>query len=382
MKQQRIQMRAHKEMRGLEYLIYSTFSLCLLLVLVLLPLAPVFADEVVPEHTESVVETSSEEENLVTQESVTAVHESADEVETTEVIDIEGDIDAVEGVEISHGSLLLSTQATETTMDVQDEVLVHDVASGNTETHLSEATTTAPTVAHTMSDPVVSDIPLHNEEVLSSTTDIVANDSTNATSTAMAIPEVPLQDVPVRDEVVSTTSEATTSAQNIENVDNVVNVVTNNDNKFSFSKDECTTIGDGTFYCANASLLPEVIHTDRVFSAVDTDGDKEIYVEKAGMLTTLTDNAVDDDAPYFDEVSNTAVWHRLIDGRYQIMEYNFDDETETQVTNDSFNNMQPSVFGDALVWQGWIGNDWEIFLEREGDTKMLTDNTTHDIARV
>jgi hypothetical protein len=149
---------------------------------------------------------------------------------------------------------------------------------------------------------------------------------------------------------------------------------------FSFSKDECTTVGDGTFYCATASTQPQVLHTDRVFSAVDADGDKEIYIEKGGELTELTNNTLEDDAPYFDEVSNTAVWHRLIDGRYQIIQYNFNNETETQLTNDSFNNMQPSVFGDALVWQGWVGNDWEIFFQTGGERKMLTDNTTHDIA--
>jgi len=159
----------------------------------------------------------------------------------------------------------------------------------------------------------------------------------------------------------------------------VLNSVNDDGNKFSFSENECTTVGDGTFYCAESSSAPAPTFTDRIFSASDAEGDKEIYIEKGGELVQISNNQFDDDAPYYDEISDTAVWHRLIEGRYQIIVYDFDTEEEEQVTNDRYNNMQPNRFGDTIVWQGWVGSDWEIFLSEDSEISMLTDNTFHDI---
>ena len=42
--------------------------------------------------------------------------------------------------------------------------------------------------------------------------------------------------------------------------------------------------------------------------------------------------------------------------------------------------MYPSKYGDVVVWQGWVGNDWEIMLEADREFTMLTDNTFHDVS--
>ena len=170
--------------------------------------------------------------------------------------------------------------------------------------------------------------------------------------------------------VVATTTESSVS----------VNTLTNDNNIFSFSKSECVGVGDGSFYCTNATTSPLVAGMDRVFSAPDSDGDKEIYIEKGGVLTQITSNQLDDDAPHYDESSNSIVWHRLVNERYQIISYDVAEALEEQITNDRYNNMEPSRYGDITVWQGWVGNDWEIMLMEGDDISMITDNTTGDVS--
>lgn len=158
-----------------------------------------------------------------------------------------------------------------------------------------------------------------------------------------------------------------------------IHTVTNDENRYSFSSTECVTVGDGSFYCAKPDVVATTTNTDRVFAAPDADGDREIYIEKSGMLVQITMNTTDDDAPFYDEGSNSLVWHRLINERYQIVAYDLDSEREVVLTADHFNNMQPTRHDGTTVWQAWVGNDWDIIMEENGVVRMLTDNTTHDI---
>ncbi len=340
---------AHKEMRGFEYLVYSVLSSALLVVLVSLPLAPVFADEIVSEATplepiEVPVETPVEE-IIVAPDEVSVGSDTQEEV-APQPSEVEPVVEETIPEEVDLSVIDTPVQIDETyTADTSYEVPVDE----------SVEEVVPPVETETILEEVLPEVP--------------AEESTT-TENVMVEEEITEEEI----EDIEITIPTTTVAEQ------AVSVVTNDENKFSFSKNECTTVGDGTFYCATASETPTVLYTDRIFSAIDVEGDKEIYVEKGGELSTITENSVDDDAPYFDEVSNTAVWHRLIDGRYQIVRFDFDTGEETQLTNDRYNNMQPSAFGDAVVWQGWVGNDWEIFFELEGTLTMLTDNTTHDIA--
>lgn len=343
-------MRAHKEMRGFEYLIYSAFSFCLISVLLLLPLAPAFADELINQGNEAPRSNASEQGVQIP---------SIPEAGQGEVENISGTDAPVAGVD---------------TIGVTVEPVVADA-----ELPVSDVAPVSEIVDTPVADESTSDeSPIEDTTVTD--TEVISHDAT--TTDAVATPDT-VPDTSTVDDVVVNVSEVATTTQEQESAPeevNVVNVVTNDENKFTFSKDECTTVGDGTFYCATPTEKPQIQNTDRIFSALDEEGDKEIYVEKSGELSALTNNQVDDDAPYFDEVSNTAVWQRLIEGRYQIIQYDFGEETEKQLTYDSFNNMQPSVFGDTVVWQGWVGSDWEIFMSVDSTVTMLTDNTIHDIA--
>jgi hypothetical protein len=159
-----------------------------------------------------------------------------------------------------------------------------------------------------------------------------------------------------------------------------VNVVFNDENLYSFSRQQCVNVGDGSFYCTDEETDAPIVGTDRVFAATDSEGDREIYVEFEGETIKLTDNKSDDNAPFYDALSETIVWHRLIDGRYQIISYDVSTSEETQLTSGRENNMQPSRSGELTVWQTWDNGDWDIVLLEDNERRLLTENGVHDIS--
>ncbi len=391
-------------MRGFEYLVYSALSLSLLVVLVLLPLAPVFAEETHATSTPPVVLTPPETQVKKIETPSTDIEVLEDVVASEEVVpsvsETETD-DVVDGVSIEETDAIPTEPTTDTIFLNTSSTLL------SSENNTQVVDVTAPTTTQNVSGVILSDIHTSSStpiQTVNSTTSV----STSTQSTPIENNETPssepikttVDETDALPQVQDTTSESSTVSSNntsqelvsenlelldevTEEVDTegeVMNVLANDSNKFSFSESECTMMGNGSFYCARGESAPTALHTDRIFSAIDAEGDKEIYVEKNGEISPITNNTVDDDAPYYDEVSNTAVWHRLIDARYQIIQYDFKTKEEKQLTHDRYNNMQPSVYGDAVVWQGWVGNDWEIFLLIGEELTMLTDNTTHDIA--
>jgi hypothetical protein len=157
-------------------------------------------------------------------------------------------------------------------------------------------------------------------------------------------------------------------------------VVFTENSQFSFSSDQCVPMGNGVYQCARPADDATTVGEAGVFAAPDADGDREIFMKVESELMALTDNLLLDDSPYYDAVSDTVVWHRLLNGRYQIMSYDRKTKTETQVTNDTFNNREPSRHGRYTVWQGWVGSDWEIFVSDGETTTMITDNQIQDVA--
>ncbi len=365
----------HREMRGFEYLVYSAFSAVLLVVLLLLPLAPAFASETVPDESPQVVTSappSVPETVDVSTPDVEAAEPLLSESEELPNTPLDEPI-----IEAPPAEDLIAVAAPEAPIEeeiteiiAQPEPLIAN--SESTQSTETAVVPDAPEQAQTSDTGVTQEAELPPSDL--------PTDEVVPTTESVVVPEEVVEEpAPEVAEVTAPITESVEPALLQPTQPVAVDAVTNDDNRFTFSKSQCTAVGDGTFYCAQADASTEVSHTDRIFSAPDAEGDKEIYIERDSEITVLTDNVEDDDAPYFDEVSNTLVWHRLIEGRYQIMSYDFDTEEETQITFDRYNNMQPHRFDGATVWQGWVGNDWEVFL-LEGDTlTMLTDNATHDI---
>lgn len=153
----------------------------------------------------------------------------------------------------------------------------------------------------------------------------------------------------------------------------------NADNRHQFGESECVSVGDGAFYCSKAT---DSINTDEdgVDAEIDEEGDREIFLTVNGKRTQITDNVYEDAAPSYDRLKNEIVFHRLVEGRYQIVRYDIDTGTEEQLTESRENNMEPTQVDGVIVWQRWVGNNWEIVLWEEGVATVITDNTQHDVA--
>lgn len=175
-------------------------------------------------------------------------------------------------------------------------------------------------------------------------------------------------------EATTSTSIATTTDQNMA----PVTAVSYGDSVVQFDKDSCVSVSDGSYYCQSETSEGSV-RSDGVYAFPDKDGDLEIFVQAGDDLTQLTFNTEDDSSPHFDGESNTMVWHRLINDRYQIISYDVTSGEETQLTDDNVNNMEPTRSGSFTVWQQW-DNNWEIVLYDGKTKRQLTHSVEHDVS--
>ena len=154
------------------------------------------------------------------------------------------------------------------------------------------------------------------------------------------------------------------------------------ENYYQFNKKSCIEVGAGNFHCTSKS--DEITDTDSVvYAERDEGGDMEIFLKTSrGSLKQLTDNDVDDLAPHYDAGAMKVVWHRLKDGRHQIIMYDILEEEEVQLTFSKTNNMEPKVSNAGIVWQAWDENDWEIMFFDGTYTEQITDNDIQDVAPV
>ncbi len=364
----------------------------LFVVLIVSPLAPALANEDSSETSTQSIQTSE----TATSESPPVAMETAHEpVSTDPPIGMEPGTEPAQLDETNVAEVIASdiTALNEDTLVVGDlETVPTEVATSSEEIELVPPTDPQnessilplDQATDTPAEPVVDDASISDNQLGEPATEDLANVATTTDETPVPPVETTTDDTATQPEAQNqnptTTPIEATSTEPVPNTVDLAAALTNDDNLFKFSKNECVAMGDGTFYCTNASSSPIAVGADRVFSASDSDGDKEIYIERGGVLTQITFNLYDDDGPYYDQLSNTISWHRLIDGRYQIITYDLGNDTERQVTDERYNNMQPARYGDVIVWQGWIGNDWEIMLEDAGELTMLTDNVTQDIS--
>ncbi len=332
----------------------AAFMLCTSLLMH--PVANAYAQEPVPETVSTVPSTTE----------VVSINTSADD----EVVEVPDDVQ--EDVQSD------TTIETEEILNTTDESNLADSSAVATTTELFEneqtttgevvSSSTATTTSQTGEEPASQSGTGEAGDDVDSTESGVETDSNSATSDDAQ----PQPDLQPTDNTGITTDEV--------NVQGVVQEITvmNSDQAIAFNRNECTEVADGSFYCQKMNLddLPD----DALFAAPDSTGDMEIYVVQNGVESKLTDNELEDASPYFDSRSNTIVWHRLINDRYQIMSYDIDSGKEVQLTNTRVNNMEPTRSGDYTVWQRWVTNNWEIVLF-DGETEMqLTTSQKHDIA--
>jgi hypothetical protein len=210
-----------------------------------------------------------------------------------------------------------------------------------------------PVVENPPSDPVLETTGGGEESVLPETDPVVETASTTDTGTSTA-----------------TTTDPTTPTLTVES-----------DQMIQFNKDNCLAVEDGSFYCQIATTTPAT-EEQGLFSLPDSDGDLEIYIKNNSGMQQITFNTVDDASPYYDPASDSLVWHRLIDERYQIVVYDMASGEERQLTDTSTNNMEPFRADNIIVWQYWDNDAWQIMLFDGETANQLTNTSEHNLAPV
>ncbi|MFT7506898.1 MAG: hypothetical protein ACI92I_000034 [Acidimicrobiales bacterium] len=262
---------------------------------------------------------------------------------------VEGSVGEVAGTSTTQGTVADNDQAEENSEDTNTSGSANETAAESTSEETSE-TEYATETEETETDG-------ESSEDSSTTEEIAEVDTAEATTVQETVASTTTKVVPVVSEVAT---------------------VISNDNRHQFSDKECVAVGDGSFYCSEAETAPEYIE-DRVFSAPDSDGDTEIFVTIGGKTTQITHNTVDDAAPQYDGISDTIVWHSMLNDRFQIAQYTVDDGSVEYLTDATYNNTEPVAYGDIVMWQAWIGDNWEIMLSDNGEVMQLTDNDMNDI---
>lgn len=200
--------------------------------------------------------------------------------------------------------------------------------------------------------------------------------SGTTTSTNTAVQDGPNNDSYSSNETTATSDETFEEDEDVAST--TVSAHYSDGNKYQFSAKECIRAGSGAYYCSEASAAPNYIE-DGVFAAPDLDGDMEIFLRLNNETVQLTKNTYDDSAPYYDSRSNTIVWHAVKNERYQIVSYSLDTNEVTWITDERYNNMEPVAYGDLVLWQAWIKNNWEIMMFNGKQTLQLTQNDVQDI---
>lgn len=262
----------------------------------------------------------------------------------------------------------------ELVMSEVEEVAGESVSTGESISVPAETSST------TTSETVLAD------EVASATVAMAETGDQNepeASSTSAAAPPRSVLDL-VTDEPVPTSMIegffATETASSAEDHEPLLPLVSESfsDSEVRFKKEDCIQVDDGSYYCQPGA--EGVVTRDAVIAARDADGDLEIYLVKDGEYIQITHNIVDDSAPYYDSRSKTMVWHQLVNDRYHIWSFDFETGASEQVTDGSFNDMEPVRYDDVTVWQRWVDDVWQIMVQRGGEVRQLTEGSSHHLS--
>lgn len=368
--------------------------------------ADVIADEVfeqladrnvTEETTDKQDKVDTHEEDLIVEAAETETSNSSIDTFENEIkshkspTDLEGGsaTDVARGTSTSELTLASTSTTEDTEVEPEDilnlaEASAVDLVASNAEVSTTSTTTDTATIAtsSTTTSGVSSDeFVLVNEEqsVSESFSSADPNDGGSAPSQSIST-----SDTYVKTASTSTSTETEEPDDKDEEIfdageyDPLIVSVVESDSAYTFGRDECTRVENGAFYCQERSFRE--VPDNSLAALPDIDGDLEIYLTRDGEQFQITSNNYDDSAPYYDADSETIVWQRLIEDRYQIISYDVETGEETKLTNTRDNNMEPSRHGDFTVWQRWLDGSWEIILHDGRRELRVTESKEHDIA--
>lgn len=362
--------------------------------------APVAADvKAQNDKTDSIAAAVEPEVEKVVEEVTDKAEPAISDVEGPEID--EPSVTEADVAEIETPTDSTSSPATDAATPKSTTTPTLHIASSSTSATTVTATTTTPTqstASSTVSTSVesgggnstASSATSNTDEVDSADSDVnteAPDEINDANDASTETDEVALSDDEEAELVVVNHTDDSGGVEPVSEVETVEPGVTldgqylvTDDNYYQFSRQSCVPVGNGTFHCSQSTEL-SVDQQSVVYSARDADGDLEIYLKtKRGDVEQLTDNDLDDASPQLDAKSMQVVWQRFIDGRYQIVLYDLQNQKERQLTFSRTNNMEPKVSSEGIVWQAWDGHDWEIMYFDGTYTDQLTDNVSQDVA--
>lgn len=351
-----------------------------------LPEPEVDVSEPIADEIEEVVESEPEEEIEMVDNEVEDADQGVGDEETLVEIP-NGEIDTTdheseivsESFDSGDSTIPIVTEPSTSTVSISPDtdMTVSSTSPLATSTNPSQTDDTPEVEGVSTSTPGSAVVPVNTATSSASTTEQQQEGDTEDSLIDDVISDTELPPEVVEPEATKATSSATTSPQvQIVYVDRLLD----DPSIKYFDSENCSPVGDGSFYCAEATYETASVESDGVFVAPDSDGDLEIFLKFNNDDLQITDNVFDDSAPDFDSKTNTVVWHQLREGLYQIRSYNIETEEEVLVSSGETNNMEPAHENGVTVWQRWIEGNWEIMMSDGKKETQLTDNNTHDVA--
>jgi hypothetical protein len=292
------------------------------------------------------------------------------------------------------------TIESELPLNIASDITSVTPSQNTVSTQLEDEDSSASTTSEVRTTTSAEDTSISNDIQSTSTSDISKSGTDEAvtgasgipTSTPDVIPIIPDESEPLIQAVTEDTTSTSTTVSSLSEVASTSSddatppstaVVTHTTelSAYTFSESECVAIGDGTYQCIQKKQVTDSHVSKPLYVEKDADGDMEIFRTINGEKVKVTDNTYDDSAPSLDIVTGDLVWHAQIDDRFQIMHAASTGEGVNAITKEAYNSMNPSSSGGDIVFQSWIGNDWEIVLiDRIDGRIVLTDNDVNDVA--
>lgn len=103
----------------------------------------------------------------------------------------------------------------------------------------------------------------------------------------------------------------------------------------------------------------------------------EIMYSRGGDIMQLTTNRFYDLAPQVH--GDKIVWFGWDGYDYEIYMYDTTREEITQITNNRYDDTAPQIWNDVIVWEGYPGVEADVFMWRNGETTKISDNLDDDL---
>jgi hypothetical protein len=103
----------------------------------------------------------------------------------------------------------------------------------------------------------------------------------------------------------------------------------------------------------------------------------EIMAKKGNELIRITDDRYYDLKPELHE--SKLVWYGWDGFDYEIYMYDLDTGIKTQLTDNRFDDIGPQIWNGVVVWEGYPGVEADIFMWKDGEITEISDNIEDDL---